>query len=78
MATSIAVMICATILALWIEERKLVDDGRLCFESYCLLGWMAPAWRSKMLLFGLWVGAVCITGFNYAVSALIEFFLDDG
>ncbi len=24
-----------------------------------------------MILFGLWVGAVCITGFNYAVSSLL-------
>eukprot|EP01039_Chlorochromonas_danica_P003650 gene3650-3996_t len=67
-ATSIAVMICATVLALWIEERKLFEDGRLCFEAHCLLGWMAPAWRFKMLVFGLWVGAVCITGFNYAMQ----------
>eukprot|EP01039_Chlorochromonas_danica_P003713 gene3713-4062_t len=66
--TSFVVALCATILAVCLEGSKFLEDGEICYGPLCLLGWMAPAWRAKMLLFGLWIGAVCITGFNYAMQ----------
>lgn len=31
-----------------------------------LLGWLAPKWLTTMLVFGLIVGVVCVSGFNFA------------
>lgn len=71
LATSFIVACSATVLSLSIEDSQLFDskhEDQLCFGNHCLLGWTTPEWRWKMFFFGLWVGAVCITGFNYAVS----------
>jgi len=68
-ATSFIVACSATVLTLAMEKSSLLSsDFSLCFSDNCLLGWSTSQWRGKMLLFGLWVGAVCITGFNYAMQ----------
>ncbi len=38
-----------------------------CTQDHCIFGWMSQTWIVFMLMFGLWIGVVCITGFNYAV-----------
>lgn len=56
-------------LTLLLEGSVLLDhNSEICTHDNCLLGWVSTKWRWKMYFFGLWVGAVCITGFNYAVS----------
>eukprot|EP01031_Cornospumella_fuschlensis_P031212 gene31212-37721_t len=67
-STCLVVTITATLLAVVLEDAvcPLQTDG--CFSERGLLGWAAPAWRLRMLLFGLWVGTVCISGFNYAMQ----------
>ena len=39
-----------------------------CFNSNCVFGWISYEWWWKMLLFGLLIGLVCMTGFNYAIQ----------
>ena len=73
-ATSLVVAISATVLSLFLENAKMmhgawddVTSWKLCFEQDCMFGWTAKEWILPILFFGIWVGAVCITGFNYAV-----------
>ena len=39
-----------------------------CFNSNCVFGWISYEWWWEMLLFGLLIGLVCMTGFNYAIQ----------
>lgn len=39
-----------------------------CLQEYCVFGWMSREWVGPILLFGLWIGVVCIAGFNYAMQ----------
>ncbi len=39
-----------------------------CLQEHCIFGWMSQKWVVKILLFGLWIGVICIAGFNYAVQ----------
>lgn len=39
-----------------------------CTGDHCIFGWMSQEWVRFMLMFGLWIGVVCIAGANYAVS----------
>lgn len=68
LSTSIFVMIMASVLSVVLEGATLFEDGQLCFSDACVLGWISPTWWFKVLMFGLVIGAVCITGFNYSVS----------
>lgn len=72
--TTFVVLICATITTVLLEDSRMFEGitWSVCTRNNCIFGWMSPFWRWKMLIFGLWVGAVCITGFNYAVSSFRE------
>ena len=66
----------ATVASIVLEGNNLIvvpeatgqGVGVFCLAENCIFGWMSKKWLITMLLFGLWVGMVCITGFNYAVS----------
>lgn len=73
-ATSLVVAICAAVLSIFLEDSRMmsgswsdVGSWKLCYEQDCMFGWTAKEWIMPILFFGIWVGAVCITGFNYAV-----------
>jgi len=71
-ATTFVVLFSAWITSMILENTRMFDitdqSISFCFEDNCVFGWMSHYWRWRMLIFGLWVGAVCITGFNYAMS----------
>lgn len=39
-----------------------------CLQENCIFGWASSKWWLMVMLFALWVGVVCVAGFNYAVS----------
>lgn len=47
-----------------------------CTQDHCIFGWMSHTWIVFMLMFGLWIGVVCIIGYNYAVSLLLPVLSD--
>lgn len=69
--TTIIVSISSTILTIFFDGTHLFNENSysLCLSgSKCVLGWLDNYWIYKILLFGLWIGAVCITGMNYAMQ----------
>lgn len=79
-ATTLIVAICATYASLLLEGTGIVyvpgidlphGIQMFCLEDYCIFGWLSHKWLEMILLFGLWVGVVCIAGFNYAVRTFL-------
>lgn len=79
--TTVIVCLCSTIVSLLLEGYDLipspVEDYRkgiyfFCLQDNCVLGWLSEKWRSKVLIFGLWVGVICISGFNYAMQVRVS------
>eukprot|EP01040_Poterioochromonas_malhamensis_P009902 gene9902-10759_t len=70
--TTFVVFFYAIITSITLEKIQIFDISSdsvsICYHSNCIFGWLSHYWRWRMLVFGLWVGAVCITGFNYAMS----------
>jgi drug/metabolite transporter (DMT)-like permease len=65
--TTVIVMLGTTLAAL-ILERDSFNTQIFCRSTNCVFGWISQEWYWKMLLFGLIIGLVCITGFNYAIE----------
>ncbi len=52
-----------------VMSSRIAQNGIevFCRQDHCIFGWTSEKWALKILLFGLWVGVVCIAGFNYSV-----------
>ena len=82
-ATTIIVAILASIASILFERKgmiytPLVTDGTtsvsvFCLEDNCIFGWFSQKWFLTILIFGIWIGVFCVSGFNYAVKLLFEF-----
>lgn len=67
--TTAIVVIVSTLSAIWLEQSHVMG---LCDQ--CIFGWASHTWAHFMLPFGFFIGVVCISGFNYAVSFLLYSF----
>ena len=38
-----------------------------CLVDNCIFGWLSSRWFTFILLFSIWIGVICMAGFNYAV-----------
>eukprot|EP01034_Spumella_vulgaris_P043349 gene43349-53821_t len=54
-STTIVVCSCATIMSVLLEGTRV-----FCLGDDCVFGWASKKWALKILLFGLWVGVICI------------------
>ena len=65
LVTTAVVAVIASIGSVFFE---LGTDRIFCMDDNCLFGWASNKWLVFMLLFGLYVGLICIAGFNYAMQ----------
>jgi hypothetical protein len=67
---SASTTVCVAILSSIISTIHETDgfNSYFCLENTCVFGWMNNDWLFPMLLFGLVVGLICITGdiYNYS------------
>jgi hypothetical protein len=66
--TTFGVVITSTILSLLVESNHMGNIEFFCVRSNCVFGWCSQEWVKIMLTFGLTIGVICFTGFNYAIQ----------
>lgn len=72
-ATTTVVLILTMITSLLLEQslpgsEKVGEPIQVfCLQTWCVFGWFNKEWFVSILMFGLIIGVLCITGFNYAV-----------
>lgn len=63
--TTFMVATLASAVALLFEDSM---GHVFCMQENCIFGWVSDEWSLKILFFGLVIGVVCISGFNYAMQ----------
>lgn len=74
--TTLVVAIMSSLASLALEGGNVLSSSSaqhggiqvFCQQENCIFGWTSSKWALKIMMFGLWVGVVCVAGFNYAVS----------
>lgn len=75
--TTTVVAIMSSIASLALEGGNVLSSASakhgievFCLQENCIFGWMSERWAFKVVMFGLFVGVICVAGFNYAVSTI--------
>jgi hypothetical protein len=69
--TTVVVTLGSSLISLMVENKTVLCAHEQGLPAQCLVGWASHSWVGPMLAFGLFIGLICITGFNYAVFKML-------
>jgi drug/metabolite transporter (DMT)-like permease len=62
------VTVVSIVLSLAFERGPTGHIEMFCHTEFCIFGWTNPEWVFPMLMFGLFIGVICMAGYNYSVQ----------